>query len=85
MGIRKLSQRKYESVEKIFINTSRSSQKATSYGGKTTTFHDREFRAFLKTTDGQTIELISSKSEESLMKRLKIIEKKLKTTIEKNY
>ena len=85
MGIKKLSSRKYAGVDKVFVNISKSSQRATSYGGQTATFQDQEFKAFLKTSDGQTVELISSKSEETLMNRLKPIQKKLETSIEKNY
>ncbi|WP_421875574.1 hypothetical protein [Marinoscillum sp.] len=85
MGLKKMSKRPYETIEKIYINANSLSQRATSYAGQTATFSERQYQAFLKTSDGYKVELISSKSESDLMDRLKPIAKKLQTTIQKNY
>ena len=85
LGLKKMEVQKYTSLEKIFINSNLSSQTMHGRGGQSSTFTNREFQSYVKTTDGKKFELISSKSEEDLIKRLKPIAKKLELEIEKNY
>ena len=85
LGLKKMEVQKYTALEKIFINSNLSSQTMHGRGGQSSTFTNREFQSFVKTTDGKKFELISSKSEEDLIKRLKPIAKKLALEIEKNY
>ena len=85
LGLKKMEVQKYTSLEKIFINSNLSSQTMHGRGGQSSTFTNREFQSYVKTTDGKKFELISSKSEEDLMKRLTPIAKKLALEIEKNY
>ncbi len=85
LGLKKMEVQKYTALDKIFINSNLSSQTMHGRGGQSSTFTNREFQSFVKTTDGKKFELISSKSEEDLVKRLKPIAKKLGLEIEKNY
>ncbi|HCX22970.1 MAG: hypothetical protein CMB80_24180 [Flammeovirgaceae bacterium] len=85
MGIKKMDSQKYTSFDKVFINSHLSSETMHARGGQSSTFTNKEFHAFLKTTEGKKYELISSKSEEDIVKRLEPIVKKLELTIDKNY
>lgn len=85
MGIKKLESQRYSALDKIFINAQVSSQTMHGRGGQSSTFTNQEYQAYLKTSDGKKYEMISSKTEEDLLNRLKTIAQKLEVPIEKNY
>lgn len=84
-GFKKMKTQKYTSLTKIFINKGISSQTMHSSGGRSSTFSHDEFRSFLETEDGDKLELISTRYEDDLLKKLKPIASKLAVELLKNY
>jgi hypothetical protein len=85
IGIRKGQKLKYPGVEKIFINTSKVSQRFyTAHTNHSSTFSNVEYNGYLKLTDGKKIHLVGYRKKEQLMKRLRELSKFLNVKIEDN-
>ncbi len=85
MGIKRMNRYSYTSLEKIFVTSGSNSQTIHAQSGISTTTKSREFRAYLKTDEGEKYEILSVKSEQNLMKKLEPISRKLKIPVEKIY
>lgn len=69
--LKKGKRRKYESLEKIFINLAKVSQRIhTAHTMKSATFTNVEYNAYLKFGDGTKIFLCSDKSKSRLLQKL---------------
>lgn len=67
--IRKGASKKFCSIEKVFINKAKVSQRMyTAHTSKSSTFHHIIFNAYLKFDDGTKIFLTSRKNKDQLMK-----------------
>jgi len=85
MGERKRETENFKGIEKVYINTGKISQTMTSYGGKVHHRKTKHYIAFLKTEEGKKYFLISSENEETLLKKLEPVMKKLDCRLDKNY
>lgn len=62
---------KYQSMERIFINKTKLSQRAyTAHANQSSTFTHYEFNAYLKFEDGTKVHLLSNKSKEKMLQRV---------------
>jgi hypothetical protein len=69
--IKKGKPKKYERIEKIFVNAGKVSQKIyTAHTSSSSTFSSIEYNAYLKFSDGVKIFLLSKKSKEKLLQKL---------------
>lgn len=77
--------KKYERIEKIFINPVRVSQKIyTAHTMNSSTFEDVEYNAYLKFSDGEKIFLLSGKNKNKIRNRLKAIADSLNIPLQDN-
>lgn len=73
---------KYESIEKIFVNSASVSQKIyTAHTLNSSTFTNLEYNAWLKLGDGSKIFLASDRRKERLLKRFEGIARTLHTQL----
>jgi hypothetical protein len=83
--IKKGKQKKYDSIEKIFINSGTVSQKVyTAHTSTAATFSSIEYNAYLKFTEGVKVFLFSEKNKSRLLKRLHEISRSLNTPVVDN-
>lgn len=76
---------KYAGVDKIYINSSRTTQRLnTAYTNHSSTFSNIEFNGFLKFTGGEKIKLTSKRNKTEVLKCLQPISRFLNATIEDN-
>lgn len=62
---------KYESLDKIFINSSKVSQRVYTAHTLSSTIHSkRVYNAFLKLSDGEKIKLLANSDKDQLMRKL---------------
>jgi hypothetical protein len=74
---------KYSSIEKIFINTSKTRQQLyTAHTTKSSIFENIEYNGFLKFNDGTKIHLLQKRKKEDLVKQLNRIAMVLSAAIE---
>lgn len=71
----------FDSVEEIFINSTRSSQIIYGFGANSYTRRNHDFDAYLKFSNGKKIFLTSDTNEKELVRRLQPIARKLGTQI----
>jgi hypothetical protein len=71
----------YASIEKIYINKVKMSQRMTSWGGQVRTNKTNEFVGFIKFESGKTVELIREQEKEFVFEELAKIAKKLETEL----
>lgn len=65
--IRRGKKKKYQDVEKLFINSSKTTtQMSSAKANHTTTFINQEFNGYLKFSDGQKLFLLSTRKKEKL-------------------
>lgn len=83
--IKKGQSRKYNGIEKIFVNSSKVSQRAyTAHTSTSTTFSSTEYNAYLKFDQGEKVFLFSGKNKLKLLKRLNDISRSLNTSVVDN-
>jgi len=74
--------KKYDYIEKIFINASKESQQVhPAHTNDSTTFYYTSYDAYLKFSNGQKIYLMSKKDKAALVKKLKPVAEVLKTEL----
>jgi len=77
--------KKYQRIEKIFINPAKVSQKIyTAHTLNSGTFHDVEYNAYLKFSDGEKIFLLSGKNRNRIRDRLKLAADTLNIPLQDN-
>ncbi|MEX1240434.1 MAG: hypothetical protein WEB30_11975 [Cyclobacteriaceae bacterium] len=77
--------KKYQRIEKIFINPVRVSKTIyTAHTSSSSTFQDVEYNAYLKFSDGEKIFLLSGKNKNRIRNRLKIIAETLNIPLQDN-
>lgn len=77
--------KKYQRIEKIFINPARVSQKVyTAHTLNSSTFDDIEYNAYLKFSDGEKIFLLSGKNKNRIKDRLKLVADSLDIPLQDN-
>jgi hypothetical protein len=77
--------KKYQRIEKIFINPVRVSKTIyTAHTSNSSTFQDVEYNAYLKFSDGEKIFLLSGKNKNRIRNRLKIIAETLNIPLQDN-
>src|SRR5688500_2393019 len=70
--IKKGKPKKYNGIEKIFVNSAKVSQKVyTAHTSQSTTFSNTEYNAYLKFNDGVKVFLLSRKSKTKLLEKLR--------------
>lgn len=80
--LKKGNRRKYASIEKIFINSAKVSQRIyTAHTLNSSTFTNVEYNAWLKLGDGSKIFLASDRRKSRLLKRFEVIAKALNTEL----
>lgn len=73
---------KYESIEKIFINSAKISQRIyTAHTMNSSNFTNVEYNAWLKLGDGSKIFLASDRKKKRLVERFEVIAKSLNTAL----
>jgi hypothetical protein len=73
----------YSSMEKIFINTSKTRQQLyTAHTTKSSIFENLEYNAFLKFTDGTKVHLLKKRKKEDLLKKIDNLAKALNVQVE---
>lgn len=83
--IKKGKRKRYGSIESIFVNAGKVSQKIyTAHTTSSSTFSSVEYNAYLKFGDGNKIFLFSDKNRRRLMRRLQHVAGKLNTSIVDN-
>lgn len=77
--------KKYQTIDKIFINSGKVSQKIyTAHTTNSATFSKIEYNAWLKFGDGETVFLTSDKSKSRLLRKLDGVGRGLQTTVTDN-
>ena len=77
--------KKYESIEKIFINPVKVSQRMYSaHTMNSSTFQHIEYNAYLKFSDGEKIFLLSGKNRDRIRSRLKLVAETLNIPLQDN-
>jgi hypothetical protein len=80
--LKKGKRKKYGSIEKIFVNSGKVTQKVyTAHTMTSATFSRVEYNAWLKFRDGEKLFLASARNKEKLLKRLNEIAGKLNTSV----
>lgn len=75
----------YSGIEKIFINSAKSSQKIyTAHTLNSKTFDDIIYNAYVKFDEGKKIQILQSKNKEDLLDQLNTVAKFLNTNIQDN-
>lgn len=77
MGFKTGKRRKFDHIEKIYINQVRTSQAMYSQSNRKHTSRGVEYHAYLKLTNGEKHFLLSHKSERELTSKVKELRKKL--------
>lgn len=77
--------KKYQGIEKIFINPVRVSTKMyTAHTSKSSTFYNIEYNAYLKFSDGEKVFLFSDKNKTRIQNRLKLVAESLNVPLQDN-
>jgi len=72
----------YQAVDRIFINSTRQSQRfSTMHTSKSSSFHTQVWNGYLKFDDGTKIHLLTARSKEKLAKKLEALASFLKAAI----
>lgn len=80
--IKKGKHKKFASIEKIFINAGKTSQKMyTAHTASSATFTTLEYNAYLKFTDGSKVFLQSDKNKNRLLNKINEAAKNLDTLV----
>jgi hypothetical protein len=80
--IKKGQSKAYNGIEKIFVNSSKVSQRVyTSHTSTSATFSGIEYNAYLKFAKGEKVFLFSGKNKSKLLKRLNDISRSLNTSV----
>lgn len=83
--IKKGKLKKYDGIEKIFVNSGRVSQKVyTAHTLQSSTFSSTEYNAYLKFNDGVKVFLLSKKNKVKLIAKLKNAGRILNVTVVDN-
>lgn len=83
--IKKGESKKYEGIEKIFVNSSKVSQRIyTAYSSSSATVTGTEYNAYLKFNHGEKVFLFSGKNKSKLLRRLNDISRSLNTSVVDN-
>ncbi|MEX2235689.1 MAG: hypothetical protein WD824_26260 [Cyclobacteriaceae bacterium] len=83
--IKKGKAKKYNGIEKIFINKAKVSQRVyTAHTSNSAIFTDTEYNAYLKFNEGEKVFLFSGKNKTKLLKRLNDISRSLNTQVVDN-
>lgn len=83
VGVRKDNKIEYSAITNLYIVKTKISQRATSYGGRISTFHDEVYEAYLRFEGyNDRVFLLEDKKKERVFEKLKSLSVQLNISIE---